>query len=148
MATVVFISGQLGTAQLGAAQLGQFNTAGTAVSANFLGQGVFNITQTVIVSASFVGQGELTQILFVTGSFTGQGKFQQFFVCPRDATVVLYLVPRALCPSVLMPIAYVTEVIVAETGPTSCGPNVSTIPVTGSLTTLVEGNDGTSLNNV
>ena len=71
-----------------------------------------------------------------------------FLINPPDGIVILYLVPRALCPSVLMPIAYVTEIIADSAGPLGGGPNTSTIPVTGSLTTLIEGNDGEALQTV
>lgn len=163
MANIPQLFGQLGLAQLGGAQLGQYfpesNLAGSATivgqgvltangvvlefgSVSIVGQGVETAAGGVIVltSVSIVGQGVLTAAgsILVLGSvtMTGQGLFVDFLACPRDATVILYLLPRATI-AVVMPTAYVTSVN-ALNNTLTCGVNQDTIPVTGSLNSLVE----------
>lgn len=85
------------------------------------------------------------------GTFTGQGLLiglgilLNFKACVPDAIPTLYLVPRGFLPTVLMPIAYVTQVnmpgdLVGCTGTTT------TAPATGSFNTLVEGNSVPPIN--
>jgi|SRR5579871_37331 len=80
-----------------------------------------------------------------SGSFTGQGIFTgvgilfNFNACVPDAIPLLFLVPRGFQPTVLMPIAYVTQVNVPGDA-VGCTGTTTTTPATGALNTLVEGN--------
>lgn len=111
--------------------------------ATIVGQGVMTATIPsipVFGQASIVGQGVLTGsggvVVFGQATIVGQGLFVNFLACPRDAIVILYLVPRATI-AVTMPVAFVTSVNnFNET--LTCGVNTDTVPATGSLNTLQE----------
>lgn len=145
--SITRISTQLGTAQLGDAQLGQFLQFSSGVSGSFIGQGILTSAIPIIIISSFLGQGVLTSSLSLGGNgFIGSGVFYQFLSCPRDSTVILYLVPRANV-AVVMPIAYINGIFDYNEVP-QCGPTSTTIPATGALVTLVEGQDGEALQSV
>jgi hypothetical protein len=81
--------------------------------------------------ASFIGQGvlEATGILY------------NFAACVLDAIVLEYLTPRCNVPQVLMPIAYITAINMPSDS-VGCTGTTTTIPATGALQTLVDGNAG------
>jgi hypothetical protein len=143
----LYNTGQVGLAQLGLDQLGQYETLSSNVTGTFLGQGILTPELVVVVSTTFLGQGILLQNLSPSASFTGQGIFYQLFPYPLDSTVILYLSPRAIF-TFTMPIAYIYQLTADEAGPSApTGPSTATIPITGSQTALVEGNDGEPLAN-
>lgn len=119
----------------GAGEWAANSAPAVTLTATFTGSTTFTANLVVTFSVLFKGAASLMQA--VTALFLSQGVFNQPITCIVDSVLRQYLNPRT-SPVVLMPIAYVVEVNTYRTGPT-CSPNTTTIPVTGSNATIVEG---------
>lgn len=101
----------------------------------YVNPGIFAPVPRVLGAASLLGQGILT----------ANGLLYNFAACLIDSLVTAYNMPHLKTPKVLMPIAYVTKVNMP--GDTvGCTGTTTTVPATGALQTLVEGNSVPSVN--